>query len=134
MPADHNGRAGLLGVRDRRELQLIAPAVHIRQQAARRFRKRNNGNIRGAPVWIPNDETAFSKTSGWLLLPAAWRLPPNDRACVACRRDLVGHLRFRFLRDAINRDLRIVLAADRGKKNGAHTNRKPAPNLAMIRD
>ena len=121
-PADFHRRAGLHHVRDRRQLQLVAPAIDIREQTAGCFREGNDRDIRFFPLGVADEETALAKTGGRLFLPTRRALsnaPPARRRrafCAACCGMAgVGGL----LRDAIDRDLVVAsVATGAGQERG----------------
>ena len=109
VPTDRHWRAGLHHIRDRRELQLIAPAIDIREQPARRLRKRNDRHIRRLPIRVADEKTPFSKSRSRLFHPTCRGGPMHCGGDGITHRGRLGsRIRLILFRNPIDRDFRVV--------------------------
>src|SRR2546430_16157272 len=126
MFADRECCAGLLCIGNWRELQLIAPAVHVREQPAGRLGKRRYRDIRLFSVLTAHEEAAFAKTGRGLFLPAGWGGPLNARPTLVRQSDGWGcSFRLRLFWNAIDSDLRVVAAAVQDEEQPCAEERLP---------
>ena len=95
--------------RDRRELQLIAPAIDVREQPACSLRKRNDRYVCRLPIRASNKKTPFAKSRGRLFFPTRRSGPMHCGGGGITRRGRLGNrIRLILFRNPIDHDLRVV--------------------------